>query len=117
MKKIALSSLILFAAACGTQAFAADVANGRELATKKYACVSCHGDGMNKPVDPSYPKLAGQYADYIAQALLAYQRSNNTTSGRANAIMASQAKPLTRKEIADISAYIASLPGELVSHR
>ena len=117
MKTIALSSLILFAAAFGTKALAADVANGRELATKKYACVSCHGENMNKPVDPSYPKLAGQYADYIAQALIAYQRSNNKNAGRANAIMASQAKPLTKKEIADISAYIASLPGELVSNR
>ena len=115
MKKIALSVVLLVWSVL-TTAQAADVANGRELATKKYACVSCHGENLNKPIDPSYPKLAGQYADYVAQALVAYQRTN-ATSGRGNAIMASQAKPLTRKEIADIAAFIGSLQGDLVSHR
>jgi len=117
MKNIALSALILAALAGTSVARAGDATAGAELANKKYACASCHGDGMNKPTDPSYPKLAGQYPEYIEQALIAYQKGT-TTSGRGNAIMASQAKPLSRKEIADIAAYIYSLKGDLATgHR
>ncbi len=29
---------------------------------KKGNCASCHGENFNKPIDPSYPKLAGQHA-------------------------------------------------------
>jgi cytochrome c553 len=28
---------------------------------KKGACVSCHGESFSKPIDPSYPKIAGQH--------------------------------------------------------
>src|SRR5438270_5386372 len=28
-------------------------------------CASCHGANFNTAIDPSYPKLAGQYADYL----------------------------------------------------
>ena len=32
---------------------------------KKAACVSCHGDNFSNPNSPTYPKLAGQHADYL----------------------------------------------------
>ena len=117
MKKTILFTLFAPVFGFVLTAQAADVGNGRELATKKYACMSCHGEGMNKPIDPTYPKLAGQYPDYIAQALRAYQRGGEGNGGRGNVIMAGQAKPLSRKEITDISAYIASLPGDLIGGR
>ena len=44
---------------------------------KKANCVSCHGDNFNKPIDPSYPKIAGQHADYLFVALKAYRLDNN----------------------------------------
>ena len=31
----------------------------------KGACASCHGANFSKPIDPAYPKLAGQYGDYL----------------------------------------------------
>ena len=40
---------------------------------KKGNCASCHGANLSKPIDPSYPKLAGQHADYLYVALKAYQ--------------------------------------------
>jgi cytochrome c553 len=80
---------------------------------KKGACASCHGDNMNKPIDPSYPKLAGQHADYLFVALKSYQVEKNPVVGRGNAVMAGMAKPFTLKELKAISAYIASLPGDL----
>ena len=92
-----------------------NVANGEALA-KKYNCAACHGADFNKPIDPSYPKLAGQHAEYIQHALTAYKRGDGP-NGRNNAIMGGQVKPLSDKDIADIAAYLQSLPGSLVVHR
>lgn len=80
---------------------------------KKGNCASCHGENLNKPIDPSYPKLAGQHADYLYVALKAYQTENNSQVGRANAIMAGMAKPFSHAELKLMANYIASLPGDL----
>jgi len=80
---------------------------------KKGNCASCHGEDMNKPIDPSYPKLAGQHADYLYVALKAYQVDKNPLVGRSNAIMAGMARPFTRAEIKVLADYIGSLPGGL----
>ncbi len=83
-----------------------------ELLTKG-ACVSCHGSNFSKPLDPSYPKLAGQHADYLTAALKAYKTEGNPKVGRGNAIMAGQVKQFSNAELKAIANYIASLPGEL----
>lgn len=90
-------------------ASAADVAKGREKADQ--VCAACHGKDGNTPIDPSYPKLAGQHADYLVRVLLDYKSEQ-----RRNAIMVAQAKGLSRADIENLSAYYASLPGTL-SHR
>lgn len=90
-----------------------DVARGAEL-TKKYNCASCHGADYKTPIDPSYPKLAGQHADYLAHALTAYKRGDKAMNGRNNPIMAGMAQPLSDRDMADIAAYLHSLPGTLV---
>ena len=111
----ALALAALFAAGAADARGNAD--NGKELATKKYACVSCHGATFNNPIDPSYPKLAGQHYDYLRQALLAYQKGDHPTFGRGNPVMAAQAKPLSAKEIDDIATYLSDLPPSLVLRR
>ncbi len=80
---------------------------------KKGNCTSCHGEGLNKPIDPTYPKLAGQHADYTLAALKAYKTTNNANVGRANAIMGGMAAPFSTAELKQLAGYIASLPGEL----
>ncbi len=110
---IALASLLIASAAHAR----GNADNGKELATKKYACVSCHGATFNNPIDPSYPKLAGQHYDYLRQALIAYQKGDHPTFGRSNAVMAAQAKPLSGKEIDDIATYLSDLPPSLVLKR
>jgi cytochrome c553 len=85
---------------------AADVAKGQELAQAQ--CAACHGKDFASPVDPSYPKLAGQYPDYLEKALRDYQ-----TGARKNAIMAGLAKPLSRTDIKNLAAYLGGLPGPL----
>lgn len=80
---------------------------------KKGACVSCHGDNFSKPIDPSYPKIAGQHGDYLFVALKAYKTENNPQVGRANGIMGGIAKQYSNAELKEIASYVSSLPGEL----
>jgi len=80
---------------------------------EKGACVSCHGANFNKPIDGSYPKIAGQHADYLFVALKAYKTDGNANVGRSNAIMAGQAKQFSNAELRAMAEYLASLPGEL----
>ncbi len=82
---------------------------------KKANCASCHGENYNKPIDPSYPKIAGQHADYLYVALKAYQTSNSRVIGRNNAIMAGMAKLYTLAELKKISKYLGSLEGDLTT--
>ncbi|RZI84632.1 MAG: cytochrome c4 [Rubrivivax sp.] len=79
---------------------------------KKGNCVSCHGEGLNKPIDV-YPKLAGQYGDYVFVALKAYQTEHNASVGRSNPIMVGQAKLFTLPELKLLSNYIEGLRGDL----
>lgn len=79
----------------------------------KGACAGCHGANFGKPIDPSYPKIAGQHADYLYVALKSYKTEGNSQVGRGNAIMAGQVKQFTLAELKAIAAYVGSLPGEL----
>ena len=87
---------------------AGNIAAGEKLANAKQAstgqaCVECHGKEGAAPIDPTYPALAGQYADYVAYALEMYRDGR-----RQNTLMASQAKDLKDQDIADLAAYFAS---------
>jgi cytochrome c553 len=93
----------------GAPAPAADVAKLFE----RGACASCHGANYNKPIDPSYAKLAGQHADYLYVALKAYKTEGNPNVGRNNPIMAAQVKQFSLAELRAMAAYLSSLPGEL----
>lgn len=76
--------------------------------TKSVTCQACHGaDGAAK-IDPQYPRLAGQYRDYLARALHEYKAGK-----RDNAIMAGFVATLTDEDIEDLAAYFASLPTAL----
>jgi len=79
----------------------------------KANCASCHGANYSSPVDPSYPKLAGQHADYLFVALKAYKNDANQVVGRNNAIMAGFAKQFTNAELKQIAAYLGSLEGDM----
>ena len=79
----------------------------------KGACVSCHGDNFAKPIDPSYPKLAGQHSDYLFVALKSYKQEKSSVVGRGNAIMGGVAKQFTNAELKALAGYIGSLDGDL----
>ena len=80
-------------------------ANGQQ---KAQPCAACHGPGGNKPIDGQYPRLAGQYSDYIAKALHDYK-----SGARKNAIMAGFATTLSDQDIEDLAAYFSAQDGDL----
>ena len=80
---------------------------------QKGACVSCHGDNFAKPIDPSYPKIAGPHADYLFVALKSYKVEKNNNLGRSNAIMAGIAKQFTNAELKALANYIGAVEGDL----
>ncbi len=93
---------------------AANLEKGKAL-VEKANCASCHGAGLNAPILPAYPKLAGQYPDYLYYALKAYKVGNgNAQYGRNNAVMGSQVQSFSDADLQDMAAYIASLPGNFV---
>ena len=110
MKKMLAAAVALLS----LNAFAGGNIDAGKAATEKYSCASCHGKDFNSPIDPTYPKLAGQHQDYQEHALVAYQRGKDGANGRGNAIMGAQAKPLSHQDIQNIAAYLHSLPGSLV---
>ena len=80
---------------------------------QKGACVSCHGENLSKPIDASYPKIAGQYADYLFVALKSYKVDKGTYVGRSNGVMAGIAKQFTNAELKELAHYIGEQDGEL----
>ena len=79
----------------------------------KANCASCHGANFSTPIDPSYPKIGGQHADYLYVALKAYKNDANAVVGRGNAIMASMAKQYSNAELKQMANYLASVQGEV----
>ena len=78
------------------------------------ACAACHGEnglGVDAPLEPKPPILAGQHADYLVQALTAYRNGR-----RKNIIMAGMAKGIASDaDVKTIAAYFASQPSPLVT--
>ena len=83
-----------------------------ELLTKG-ACNSCHGANFSKPIDGSYPKIAGQNRDYLYIALKSYKTDGNATWGRSNPVMGTIAKQYSNAELKELANYIGRQPGEL----
>jgi len=95
---------------------AADLAAGKAV-WEKVNCASCHGADAKSPILPVYPILAGQHADFLAHALKAYQRGASgapaSANVRKNAVMGAFAAQLSKQDIENVSAWLASQPGPL----
>jgi cytochrome c553 len=100
---IALLALCVFATAA--------VAGGnadRGAEKAKQVCAACHGADGNTPLQAEYPRLAGQYEDYIYKALRDYK-----SGARKNAIMGAQAANLSPQDMQDLATYFSSQKGTL----
>ena len=92
------------------------------LKAKMAICATCHGANFSAPIDPSYPRLAGQHADYLRAALHSYSVDGNPHVGRSNVLMRGQvvqeaggkkSATFSNAEIKQVAAFLASLPGDL----
>lgn len=79
---------------------AEDLEAGAALA--QGSCAACHGP-TGQGIADAYPNLAGQKAAYTATQLRAFRDGE-----RINPIMSPMAKPLSDKQIANVSAYYAN---------
>jgi len=82
---------------------AGDPDAGKIIADQK--CKSCHGADGNSS-DPQYPRLAGQYADYIAKALSDYK-----SGARKNPIMSGFASGLSEQDQKNVAAWFSGQSG------
>lgn len=98
--------VLLFLALSGTGYARGNADSGKAKAAQ--VCAACHGPDGAKPTAPENPILAGQYYDYLVQALSDYK-----TGKRANAIMKGFAATLNRQDIEDLSAWFASQKSNL----
>ena len=79
-----------------------DPAAGKE---KSQACQACHGVDGNS-LAPNFPKLAGQYQNYLLRALMDYK-----SGARKNPIMNAQVAALSEQDMKDLAAYFAGQKG------
>jgi cytochrome c553 len=69
------------------------------------ACSTCHGaEGKG---NETFPRLAGQHADYLMKQLLVFQRTDERPEG---SIMKTVAHDLTAQNIQDVAAYLQAMP-------
>jgi len=78
------------------------------------ACNTCHGEKGQGNDDMGAPRLAGQGAPYIAKQLRDFAADKRTPGG-AGAVMPTFAKGLSDEDIANVAAYVHSLPGAELS--
>jgi cytochrome c553 len=73
------------------------------------ACSACHGAAGEGNPGPSYPRVAGQHADYTTQMLVEYRDGAVYGGGEHAPVMAGIAARLTDEEIRSLSSYIEGL--------
>lgn len=103
-----LTLLVAAAALASGAAVAADLEAGKKKVQE--ICAACHGIDGATPTAPDYPKLAGQYPDYLAKALRDYKSGQ-----RKNPIMAGMAATLTERDIENVTQYFYNQPSNLAS--
>ena len=91
---------------CAALAFAQPAKAGKDLYLAK-GCMSCHGPDGKQPIQPLYPKLAGQNAPYLVQQLKAF-KTQQRKSGQA-VLMFGMAAQLSDPEMEQIAAYLAQV--------
>ena len=82
------------------------VGNAETGRTLTYTCQGCHGITGYKNAYPSYrvPKIGGQSAQYLTQALTEYREGK-----RKHPTMQAQSMSFSTQEIADLAAYLSTV--------
>ncbi|WP_456449163.1 c-type cytochrome [Thiolapillus sp.] len=101
MKKIiVIAALVAGMGSMGSALAAGDAAAGK---VKAAVCAACHGaDGIS--VNPMWPNLRGQKADYIIKQLKAFKAGT-----RKDPLMSPQAAALSDQDVENVAAHFSSL--------
>ena len=83
------------------------VAADGEALYKQHACAACHGPTGNEPIQPTYPKIAGQNRDYLVRQMNDI-KSGERNNGQSVAMQALVAG-LSDADIAAIAEYLSEL--------
>src|SRR5882672_5745618 len=97
----------------GPEAVKPSAAVTGKLPTRLVGCVACHGEnglGVEAPLAPKPPVLAGQHADYLEEALLAYRSGR-----RKNAVMSGMAQLLTNDDVKVVAEYFGQQTSPLTT--
>jgi cytochrome c553 len=117
IKRLVITTGLAFGVLFGNATMAADIAAG-QATWERLNCASCHGATGAKAISPTYPILAGQHADYIQHALTAYKRgamgAPATANVRKNAIMGAFASQMSKQDMSNVAAWLATQPGPLL---
>jgi cytochrome c553 len=88
------------------QAPGAEAASGKALYEEK-GCPACHGEDAKTPLQPGFPKVAGQNADY------AFNQMKDIKSGARAGGSSEAMKPIldgvSEAEMRQLADYLASL--------
>lgn len=105
MKRFRLTGLLVGLVLAATPIIAAAEGEIEAGRVKAYTCLGCHGVDGYRNAYPSFrvPLLGGQHAEYIADALRAYQSGD-----RQHPTMRALAATLSEQDIADIAVYFES---------
>ena len=98
-----LIAVIAMVALTGVSVAAGNANAGK---AKAVSCGGCHGADGNS-ANPSWPKLAGQHAGYIAKQLADFKAGKK----RSDPLMGGQVAGLSSQDMADLAAYYAKQTG------
>lgn len=78
---------------------------------KSITCTACHGADGNS-VNPLWPNIAGQNANYITAQLTAFKNGalDPKNATRSDPLMSPQSMLLSEQDIRDLAVYFESLP-------
>jgi len=105
MKTQPLIFVALLALTAGP-AFAAAAVDGAKLFQEK-TCWACHGKDAKTPILPSYPKIAGQNAQYAEEQMLDIK--SGARANRSAAAMKAIMVLVNDQEIKALADYVSKL--------
>ncbi len=106
MKKSAIALAMFFGLTATSQAssITGDAEAGKAKST---TCTACHSVDGNSAIN-TYPKLAGQSAEYLYKQLTDFKSAAAGGEGRANAVMAGMVAPLSDQDMKDLAVYFST---------
>lgn len=107
IKRTLLLSLLLVAGGLHAQDQTPDLAKAKQIA--ETMCAGCHGPDGNSPA-PTFPKIAGQHADYLYKQLKEFKAVDGKPAVRENPIMGGMVAALDDADMKALGAYYSSQP-------